>query len=96
MAGAVLERRRCAWVGAGLSDISGVQVAAWTKSLHAHGLAPATVPNFDLTGYAAVNVSVQSCFIPVINISFPVIVVPVNFSAWDDEPIHSDAVVEKL
>lgn len=54
------------------------------------------VPNFDLSGYAGVTVSVQTCLIPVINITFPLLVVPVDFSNSVDSPIHDDAALAGL
>lgn len=47
-----------------------------------------SIPNFDLTGYAAAAVSVQTCTVPVLNVTFPVIVIPEDFADAADAPIH--------
>ena len=48
-----------------------------------------TIPNLNLTSYAAVGVSVQSCTVPVVNITFPVLRIPEDFSQPADAPIHA-------
>ena len=54
------------------------------------------VPNFNLSGQAAVGVSVQSCTIPVINLTFPVVRIPENFLPWSSSRIHSDALLLQM
>ncbi len=54
------------------------------------------IKNFDLSGYAAVTVSVQSCTIPVINVTFPVKRIPVDFGSPAAAPIHSEEGLSSL
>jgi hypothetical protein len=46
------------------------------------------IPNLNLTGVAAVNATVQGCTVPVINLTFPIPVVPVNHGEPSNAPIH--------
>jgi hypothetical protein len=54
------------------------------------------MPNLDVTSQASVTVSVQDCHVPVINVSFPVIVVPVDFDSWATIPWHTTLVLTRL
>lgn len=53
------------------------------------------IPLFD-TPAAEIAVSVQTCTIPVINFSFPVVVVPVDYVDYRSVPIHTNAEVGPL
>jgi len=55
-----------------------------------------TVPNIDPTDAAAVGVHLQSCTIPVLNVTFVVPVVPESFIAWYAAPIHGQDVLATL
>lgn len=47
------------------------------------------VLGFAVGGSAQINVGVHGCTIPVINITFPVVINPVDTTSWVSTPIHS-------
>ncbi|MFC6155653.1 beta strand repeat-containing protein [Kribbella jiaozuonensis] len=54
------------------------------------------IENLDTTTYAGVTVSVQSCTIPVINVTFPIIIYPVNAADPAPAMLHPEEILETL
>lgn len=54
------------------------------------------IPNLDLADHAAATASLQSCTVPVINVTFPVLVIPEDFSDWSNTPVNDQSVLPNL